>query len=141
MTVKELKERLKGYPDDMLVVTEDITVWVRKDVPEPDSVSDFDFIHPSICKTAHEKSLYESYEHIEKRVKENGEQWSSDCGEDYFKDYETVKFKPKADCNIEVTEKYREVVLVIGELNSKVDYLDIEHFDENRCLESVLLIS
>ena len=141
MTVKELKERLKGYPDDMLVVTEDITVCVGKDVSELDSVSDHDFIRPSICTTAHEKSLYENYEHIEKRVKENGEKWSPDCGEDYFKDCETVKFKPKADCNIEVTEKFREAVLVIGEWNRKVDYPDIEHFDENRCLESVLLIS
>lgn len=141
MTVKELRERLKDYPDDMLVVTEDITVCVSKDAPEPNSVSDHDFICPSICTTAHEKSLYESYEHIEKRVKENGEKWSPDCGEDYFKDYETVKFKPKADCNIEVTEKFREAVLVTGELNRKVNYPDIEHFGETRLLDEVLLIS
>ena len=140
MTVKELRERLKDYPDDMLVVTEDITVCVSKDVSD-DFAYDHDIIRPSICKTTTTEELYESYEWKEKRVKENGEEWNSDCEEDYFKDYESIKFKPKADCSVEITEKFKEVVLVIGELNHKVDYPDIEHFDETRVLKEVLLIS
>ena len=140
MTVKELRERLKDYPDDMLVVTEDLSVCVSKDVSD-DFAYDHDIIHPSICKTTCAKELYESYEWTEKRVKENGEEWTPDCGEDYFKDYTAVKFKPKADCNVEIKECFKEAVLVIGELNEKVDYPDVEHFDETRVLEEVLLIS
>ena len=140
MTVKELRERLKDYPDDMLVVTEDLSVCVSKDVID-DFAYDHDIIHPSICKTTRAKELYENYEWTEKRVKENGEEWTLGCGEDYFKDYTAVKFKPKADCNVEIKECFKEAVLVIGELNEKVDYPDIEHLDETRVLEEVLLIS
>ena len=64
-----------------------------------------------------------------------------DYDKDYFKDYTAVRFKPKADCNVEIKECFKEAVLVIGELNEKVDYPDIEHFDETRVLEEVLLIS
>ena len=138
--LKELKERLNDYPDDMLVVTEAITVCVSKDIQD-NFAYDHDFICPSICKTTTTKELYESYEWREKRVKENGDEWDSECEEDYFTDYESLKFKPKANCNVKVTEKFREAVLVIGELNRKVDYPDIEHFGKTRVLEEVLLIS
>lgn len=140
MTVKELRERLKDYPDDMLVVVEDISVCISKDVSE-DYIYDHDFIRPSICKTTCTKELYENYEWMEKRVKKNGEEWTPNCGEDYFNDYTAVSFKPKADCNVKIKERLKEAVLVIGELNEKIDYTDIEHFDEIRVLKEVLLIS
>lgn len=141
MTVKELKERLKGYPDDMLVVVEHRDVCVYKEESDSDSIG-FDLIYPSIDGCL-DNDLYEKYERKKRYVKENGEEWNSetDYNEECFHVCDTVIFKPKTDCTVKVTDEFNEAVLVIGEWNKSVDYPDVERNGENRCLESVLLIS
>ena len=40
MTVKELKERLNDYPDDMIVAIESLMVYVEKATPKTSPIYD-----------------------------------------------------------------------------------------------------
>ena len=135
MTVKELKERLDDYPDDMIVAIESLMVYVEKATPKTSPIYDCVLLHPSTNHYPHNDSLFKEYDFQEFYVDEDNE-----FDPKHFLDKEVITFKPDTDSIVRVEGKFREAVLVIGEWNRTVDSPKDET-GESKLLESVLLIS
>lgn len=135
MTVKELKERLNNYPDDMIVAVESIMVYVEKAIPKTSPIYDCVPLHPSTNHYPHNDSLFREYDFEEFYVDEDNE-----IDTKYFLDKEVITFKPDTDSIVRVEGKFREAISVMGEWNRTVDSPKVET-GESKPLETVILIS
>ena len=135
MTVKELKERLNNYPDNMIVAVESIMVYVEKATPKTSPIYDCVPLHPSTNHYPHNDSLFKEYDFEEFYVDEDNE-----IDTKYFLDKEVITFKPDTDSVVRVEGKFKEAVSIMGERNRAVDSTKDE-IGESKLLETVILIS
>ena len=143
MTVKELKERLEGYPDDMPVVVENFVIEVKKDKFE--DVTDFEILTPSIAPdTPMSEKLFKDYK-LTKTFLNADETVNNNPMEHFtyksFYEESEIKFKHSDNCKVVLTENYREVVSVMGESNIAVDNREIDKLGTHNFFEECLLIS
>ena len=142
MTVKELRDRLKDYPDDMPVVVEHFCVTVASD--KLDDVDDFEILVPSIASEIPMSSkLFKDYT-LTKTFLNTDETINTNPTEHYteksFYADSTIRFKPNKNCNIEICENYYEAVSVMGESNIAVQDMDFERIENHKFFDECLLI-
>lgn len=135
MTVKELKEKLNNYPDDMIVAVESLMVYVEKATPKTSPIYDCVPLHPSTNHYPHNDSLFREYNFEEVYIDEDNE-----IDPKYFLDKEVITFKPDTDSVVRIEGKFREAISIMGEWDRTVDSPKEDEF-KSKLLKSVLLIS
>lgn len=143
MTVKELKERLEDYPDDMPVVVEGFCITVKKDKFE--HAGDSEILVPSIAPdTPMSKELFKDYTLGKTFLNADGT-INDNPVEHYtyksFYDNSAIRFKPEDNCTVIIRESYYEAVSVMSESNITVKDMDLKKLGEHKFFEECLLIN